>query len=96
LDDLADQRVAHDVSLVVTVLALVHFVELLDVLEDCLVPNNFLGVIDSQKYPFFQKHEVSPIARVHVQVVYFFSPLDVEVFAALADFAVAGLGEGVP
>ena len=47
LDDLAYQGIAHDIPLVVTVLALVHFVELFDVLEDSLVSDDFLSIVDT-------------------------------------------------
>jgi hypothetical protein len=91
LDNQVFQCILDNVSFVLAVPSFVFLVKLVNVLEDCLVSDDFLGAVHSKENSLLQHHEVSLKPRVHDQILDLALCLDVEELTRTTDFTVPDL-----
>lgn len=58
LNDLVDERILYDVSFIFSVSLLIFLVQVVDILQYCLVSYNFLCTVHSEEDSLFQHYEV--------------------------------------
>jgi len=73
LNSLVDKTIFYYASFVVSLFSLIFFVNIINEIQNSLVPYNFLSTIDSQEYTFLHKNKIRLKSTVHVQIINWFS-----------------------